>query len=324
MGRSRRASFFLLLLFLWACDRRVEEAPPEALPDGPGVPRPPPPGSAFAGRLAVTFDDLPWVGPLPPGVGRAGATSRLLAALAEYSAPAAGFVDCARVERGAPTLRLWLDAGHVLGNHTEDHVDLDRVDPSVWIASARRCDAFLREVTGDTVIWFRYPYLHRGRTPERYRAARAALEEMRAPIAPVTIVTLDWVLAGPYARALRAGDAGRAAAIGEALVEHVARTAAHYQRVARERVGRDVAHILLLHANALAADYVDEVLGRLREEGFHFVTLDDALEDPVYGRPDDYVGPEGLSWLYRFEPATPELAAWDREEEERLRALFPR
>src|SRR5690606_33898354 len=112
---------------------RGAERPARALPEGPGVARPPPPGSAVAGRLAVTSDDLPGVGPLPPGGGRAGATSRLLAALAEYSAPAAGFVDCARVERGAPTLRLWLDAGHVLGNHTEDHVALDRVDPSAWI-----------------------------------------------------------------------------------------------------------------------------------------------------------------------------------------------
>jgi peptidoglycan/xylan/chitin deacetylase (PgdA/CDA1 family) len=264
------------------------------------------------------------VGVLPPGESRVQATTRLLAALARYDAPAAGFVDCGRVDAGAPALRLWLQAGQLLGNHTSNHVDLDRVEPAVWIGAARSCDRYLRGLTGDSVIYFRYPYLHRGRTAARYQAARQALAELGEPIAPVTIVTLDWLLAAAYGDALRAHDSARARAIGAELVEHVARTAAHYQEVARERVGHDVAHILLLHANALVADYLDQVLARLRADGFRFVALPRALEDPVYARPDDYIGPQGISWLYRFEPAAPELAAWDKAEEARLRAKFPR
>lgn len=318
MAKSRSRACLALLLLLAACrpgddaaeDRREEPPPPAA------------PQAEFAGRLAVTFDDLPWIGELRPGESRLEATRRLLATLAAYGAPATGFVDCGRVAPGAPVLRPWLEAGMRLGNHTEDHLDLDRAGLDAWIGAARRCDAYLRELTGDTAVYFRYPYLHRGSTRERYRAARAALARLGAPVAPVTINTVDWILAARYTEALRAGDAGRAAAIGEALVEHVARATAHYREVAREKVGRDLAHVLLLHANALAADYLDEVLERLRGEGFRFVPLAAALEDPVYGRPDDYIGPEGLSWLYRIRPATPEMAAWDDAEAARLRALF--
>jgi peptidoglycan/xylan/chitin deacetylase (PgdA/CDA1 family) len=298
-------------------------AAPESL--STGAPPPPAPGipaDTFAGELALTFDDLPWVGPLPPREGQAQPTGRILAALRRHDAPAVGFVDCARVGPGAQTLRLWLDAGQRLGNHTADHVDLDRAAPSAWIAAARSCDRYLRELTGDSVIYFRYPYLHRGRTRERFDAAKRALAELGAPIAPVTIVTLDWLLAVPYSSALRAGNTARAREIGAAFVDHVARTAAHYREVARERVGHDVAHVLLLHANALVADHLDELLERLRDDGFRFAPLERALRDPVYARPDDYVGPEGLSWLYRFEPAAPELAAWDKAEEARLRARW--
>ncbi len=278
----------------------------------------------LAGTVAITIDDLPWVGALPPGETRADATGRLLAALGEHDAPATGFVNCGRVRPEAPVLRLWLAAGMELGNHTAEHLDLNRASLDAWIADARSCHAFVQELTGRPVVYFRYPYLHRGPTPERYTAARDALDAMGSPIAPVTIDTSDWILAAAYADALRAGDGVRAEAIGRALVEHVARQARHYREVAREKVGRDVAHVLLLHANALEADYIDEVLERLRAEGFRFVPLEDALEDPVYDRADDYIGPEGLSWLYRMEPATPEMAAWDDEEAARLRAMFPR
>lgn len=326
--RLRCALQLVLIAFLVvACGRGEEpaEAPPRqeqpSAAPGTAVPTPEP---QLAGALAVTFDDLPWVGGLAPGESRTQATRRLLAALADHGAPAVGFVDCGRARPDEPGLRMWLEAGHLLGNHTENHVDLDRAGAAAWLAAARRCDTFLRNLTGDTAIYFRYPYLHRGRTQALHSAAREGLEDMGAPVAPVTIVTLDWVLAVPYTNALRASDRSRAREIGEALVEHVARAAAHYREVAREKTGGDVAHILLLHHNALAADYLGAVLDRLRGDGFRFVTLETVLRDPVYDRPDDYIGPEGISWLYRMEPATPEMAAWDIAEERRLRAMFRR
>lgn len=280
------------------------------------------PESLSTGALALTFDDLPWVGAVPPGESQVQPTGRILAALRRHDAPAIGFVDCARIGPGAQVLRLWLDAGQRLGNHTANHVDLNRAEPSAWAAAARSCDRDLRALTGDSTVYFRYPYLHRGRTPARFRAGKQTLAELGAPIAPVTIVTLDWLLAVPYTSALRAGNEARAREIGAAFIDHVARTAAHYREVAQKRVGRDIAHVLLLHANALVADYLDELLGRLSQDGFRFVPLEYALRDPVYALPDDYIGPEGLSWLYRFEPAAPELAAWDKEEEARLRARY--
>lgn len=295
---------------------------PSPAPGAPPQTSPAPPTDSLAGALAFTFDDLPWVGPLPPGESRVQPTGRILAALRKHDVPAIGFVDCARVGPGAQALRLWLDAGQRLGNHTANHVDLNRAPLSEWIAATRSCDRYLRDLTGDSVIYFRYPYLHRGPTRERFTAAKQALAELGAPIAPVTIVTLDWLLSVPYSNALRAGNDARAREIGAAFLDHVARTAAHYREIARQRVGHDVAHIILLHANALNADYLDQLLGRLHDDGFRFVPLEHALLDPVYARPDDYIGPEGLSWLYRFEPAAPELAAWDKAEEARLRARF--
>ncbi|MBW3552548.1 MAG: polysaccharide deacetylase family protein [Gemmatimonadetes bacterium] len=272
--------------------------------------------------LAITIDDLPWVGPLPPGRDRAAATRQILAALEAHGVRATGFVNCGRVQPGAPILGAWLDAGQALGNHTSEHMDLNRAEPAAWAADARECDAFLRELTGESSLPFRYPYLHRGPTAERLRAGRAVLEALGSTVAPVTIDTGDWIIDDAYVAALEAGDDARARAIADAYLAHVTRAARHYRQVAEERLGRDVPHILLLHANALLAEQLDALLTRLEQEGFRFVPLERALEDPVYALEDDYIGPDGLSWLYRIPPATPDAAAWDNAEAAALRALI--
>src|SRR5262245_8033344 len=85
--------------------------------------------------MAVTFDDLP-----VQGIERASAADardinrRIVKALTKHRVPGIAFVN----ERGLETdgvvdpkrvaaLRLWLDAGFELGNHTYSHPSLHRV-----------------------------------------------------------------------------------------------------------------------------------------------------------------------------------------------------
>lgn len=271
--------------------------------------------------MAITIDDLPWVGPLPPGWDRMEGTRRILAALDNHDAPAAAFVNCGRVPADAPVLILWLDAGHTLGNHTAEHMDLNQADTAAWADDVRACDTFLGQVTGGSPLPFRYPYLHRGPTVERRQAGEMVVAELGSVVAPVTIDTGDWILDDPYVAAIRAGDPDRAEIIAHTYLDHVVRAARHYREVARDRVGRDVPHILLLHANALLADQLDALLDRLEEDGFRFISLETALQDPVYRLEDDYVGPLGMSWLYRIPPAAPEAHAWDDAEAAALREV---
>ena len=57
-------------------------------------------------------------------------------------------------------------------------------------------------------------------------------------------------------------------------------------------LGYEPRQILLLHANWLEADHVAELLDALRKRGYQFITLQEALSDPVYSAPDDYAGEE--------------------------------
>jgi peptidoglycan-N-acetylglucosamine deacetylase len=287
-------------------------ADPAAQPAPPAPPAPP--------AMAVTIDDLPWVGGLRPGERREDAVRRMIDALVARDVPAMGFPNCDRAT--GPVLRMWLAAGLELGNHTEAHLDLNDAPLQRWLRDVRSCHAVVQGLTGERRVWFRYPYLHQGPTPERQRAALALLDELDSPIAHVTIDNSDWILAVAYADAVRAGDDARAAAVADAFIEHVLRATAHYQDVARRKVGRDVAHVLLLHANLLVADHIGALLDRLAARGFRFISVAEAHRDPVYALPDGYTGPDGLSWLYRAEPASPEETAWDDAEAARLRARW--
>ncbi len=272
-------------------------------------------------EVAVTIDDLPFIGGVAAGDSPARAIDRIVAALRAAGAPATGFVACDRIG-DVPILARW--GSLPLGNHSSSHRPIDALEPAAWLADIRACRDRLSELGGRTPRYFRYPFLQQGRTAGRRDAARATVRELGHEPAPVSIDTSDWVLNPPYVSALRAGDRARRQAIATAYVEHLVSALRHYREVARERLGRDVKHILLIHANALAADHLGAALAAYRREGARFIALEAALSDPVYARPDDYAGPIGLSWLYRFAPARGAAWAWDRAQERELSRRFGR
>jgi peptidoglycan/xylan/chitin deacetylase (PgdA/CDA1 family) len=287
--------------------------------DPPADPAPP---AATIPAMAVTIDDLPWIGALRPGESRAEALQRMIDALVSRDVPAMAFPNCGRVGAGAPTLRQWLEAGLELGNHTAAHLDLNRAPLQQWLRDVRTCHDMLQGLTGADTLWFRYPFLHQGPDAPRQQAALDLLAELGSPIAHVTIDNSDWILAVAYGEAVRAGDEDRAAAVADAFIDHILRATGHYQQVAQRKVGRDVPHVLLLHANLLVADQMGRLLDELGARGFRFISVSEAHRDPVYALPDEYTGSDGLSWLYRMQPATPEDKAWDDAEAARLRGRW--
>jgi peptidoglycan/xylan/chitin deacetylase (PgdA/CDA1 family) len=261
-------------------------------------------------RVAITFDDLPWNGPGYSDAEIAGLTDTLLATLVDRGVPAAGLVTCRGIRDGAPLLREWLDAGMELGNHSTSHLDLNRTPVDEWLNDVARCDEAVSEVVGAPLRWFRYPMLHQGDDRAVRDSVARALEGWGYANAHVTIDNSEWLLARAYDLAMRAGDEAEAEAVVDAYLAHLREAAAHFRTAAREKFGREVDHVLLLHANAIAARHIGQVLDGLEEDGFTIASLQEVLADPIYARVDEYVGPVGLSWIYRAAPLSPD-DPWD-------------
>lgn len=284
-----------------------------------------PVAATAAQRVAVRIDDLPWNGRTRPGESVEEATRRLLTTLESRHVSAVGFVNCARTGPQDPALLAWRTAGFELGNHGSNHLNLDKVDLPTWVDDARTCRDMLTSVLGAPDRFFGFPYGHRGATDSRRAAAAQALRDMEYRTAHFTIDNSEWILAEAYGRALVVGDGRRRDAIADAYVEHMSGALAHFTEVARSVAGRDVAHVLVLHANALAADHLGRVLDEFQTQGAVFVTLDEALADPIYRQNDRYVGPKGLSWLYRLDPSgTSTAQLWDEQEAARIERQYGR
>lgn len=285
---------------------------------------PTPTPTSGAIRLALTFDDLPWVGALPQGDTANDALLRTAATLRAHQAPATGFVVCDRALEDDRPLVTWAAWGFSLGNHSAAHRDLNRTAVATWLDEVERCDRFLARYGSAKRPYFRFPLLHQGDTAEKRDRAREGLLRLGLETAHVTVDTSDWILQRVHAAALATGDATLRREVGRELVRHILAAVEHADTVARRKLGRRVPQVLLLHANSLVEDHLDALLLALRARGVEFVALEQALADPAYGRSDEYVGRKGLSWLYRMEPLSTTDVAWDDAEAKALGERFAR
>jgi peptidoglycan/xylan/chitin deacetylase (PgdA/CDA1 family) len=223
--------------------------------------------------VAVTVDDLPWVGPREGTIGER--LRDLAAQLTSREVPAYGFVTGGKP--GLAHVRAWTDAGLRLGNHSYSHERFSQRSLEEMLADFARCDDVVKETLGVDISreWLRYPFLDHGHTPQKVRGMAPALRG-RKGIAHVSLDTADYLIARAYPRAK---DRDAVAAI---YVEHVLDCAAHFESLSRRLYGREIPLVLLMHANQLNAERAGEVLDALAARGYRFASLDEVCRDAVY------------------------------------------
>jgi peptidoglycan/xylan/chitin deacetylase (PgdA/CDA1 family) len=267
--------------------------------------------------VAVTIDDLPAPGGSLVSNTVAGLrenTMKLLAACRKAGVPVVGFVNEAklivpgeteadRAEREA-ALKLWTDNGFELGNHTFTHGSMNRSTLEQFkkdVIDGEPVTRRLMEEKGGTLRYFRHPFLHVGTTLDVRRAFEAFLAERGYIIAPVTVDGKDYIYASVYATAVRKGDKEIAAKLAADYLRFTDEKFAFSEETATRLMGRDISHILLMHANSINADHFGALADVIKKRGYRFVTLEEALKDEVYKQPDTYVGTGGTGWLHHWE-----------------------
>jgi peptidoglycan/xylan/chitin deacetylase (PgdA/CDA1 family) len=274
--------------------------------------------------IALTFDDLPAHGPIPPGETRVGIAQALLAAFAQAKAPAFGFINGAgtlREPASAPALKLWRDAGQPLGNHTWSHPNIASLSAADFTAEIAGNEAMLRDLMGDEDWrWLRYPFLSEGETPAKRAEVRAWLAAHHYRIASVTVGFGDYAFNDPYARCMAKGDQAAVADLETRFLDAAAATADRARAMSKALYGRDIPYVLLMHAGAFDARMAPRLLALYRDKGFGFTTLAEAEADPFYRtdvEPSLPPAPTTLENALRAQgrpvPADPvDLAALDR------------
>lgn len=261
--------------------------------------------------VAITIDDLPFV--------RIGSfndkalttfTVNLLHELEKQQAPAIGFVNMDKTYRNGQLdsthfnlLRLWLNKGFDLGNHTFSHPDYNYVTYNQFVDDIEKNEPLLEHLMKEynsELVYFRHPYLHRGNSKAKADSLAAYLVNHNYIEAPVTIDNAEWIFAAAYDSILKTKDETLRKMVGSEYISYMELKLKYYEKQSENLFGQNMRHILLIHANSLNSDYMGELLQMFVKNEYKFIDLETALQDELYTTEDRYYKKGGISWLDRW------------------------
>jgi peptidoglycan/xylan/chitin deacetylase (PgdA/CDA1 family) len=288
--------------------------------------------ASFAQRhqVCITIDDLPVV-----NYGNndtlfyRGLTNRLLQKLSAASIPAIGFVNERKLHNNGTLskfqvslLSSWIDHGMELGNHTYSHPDYNNLSFKAFSEDIIRGEKVTRELLGGKgmkLTYIRHPFLHAGNSKAKSDSLNIFLKDRGYIIAPVTLDNDEYLFALAYHRTKMKNDQKLAEQIGQDYITYMEKKLKYYESQAQRLFGRNIKHVLLIHANLLNSDYIDALITMFTKNNYDFTSLGEALKDPAYQTEVTSFGNWGISWIDRWalsagkkgdffkdEPATPD------------------
>lgn len=258
-------------------------------------------------RLAVSMDDLfLWPDmPVAPGYDHLGITRAMTAAMAKAQVKGAYAFSATTPMEKAPNLARvfdhWVEQGHHIANHTHHHANLNWVTVPKYIADIERTQTLIQPWADRAPTrYFRYCMDNWGNTPEKHEGVQAYLARNNFAAAPISVWFYDTEFLAPHWRAMRSGDADGAAYLRRAFIDTAERQLRVQAAAARAMFGRDPAHIWLIHGTPLAADCLDAILERFQAAGVVFVSLEEAMADPMNAEAVPIITPRFLNQVQKW------------------------
>ena len=259
-------------------------------------------------QIAITIDDLPFVSELSLKHAQE-STAKLLKKMKTNQVKAVGLVNesfllrFGEVDERIALLEAWLQNGNELGNHTFSHNSFNNLSLDEFKVEVLKGEIITQKLNkkyNKEAKYFRYPFLHTGPDSLKKYGFETFLKEQNYQNAPVTIEADDWLFNKVYMDAMKANDKALMKTVAEKYLKHTNDYFDYYEKYTQEVIGRPIKHIFLCHANALNADYFDELFQLMRNRGYTFITLEEALKDDIYQHKDTVLTKGGFSWLHRW------------------------
>ncbi|MCF6217189.1 MAG: polysaccharide deacetylase family protein [Gammaproteobacteria bacterium] len=259
------------LLFLVSCEKSTEPAIEKPI------------------EMAITFDDLP--------ASSLASIEKMASALNQYQVPEPyGFVNGSYIyKRGVDSaaklaiLDYWLQQGFLLGNHSFNHVAIKQQKS---LAEAQKNSQMNEQVMAQLERYnnrtpkddrvYRYTFLDEGFNSEIGTDFRNYLTTAGYKIAHVSINPADWVWAEKYEVCRQKNDTAAMNSLKSAFISYTLEVLKSRQEASQMLLQREIKHILLLHFSEFTADVLEPLLAALSQTGVKFISLDEAMSDPLY------------------------------------------
>ncbi len=262
-------------------------------------------------KVCITIDDLPAI---TNGISEAGIRARitdgLTNTLSAYDAHAIGYVNEGKLYQDGvldstriDLLAQWLQNGQELGNHTFRHPSYHRTNFNEYTQDILRGERIIKELAkanNSEIKYFRHPYLHIGLDSAKASDLKAFLQKHEYVESPVTIDTDDYLFAAAYGKAYKSNDSDLMNRIADDYLNYMEEKIIFYEQMSELLYDRVINQTLLIHANLLNSDYLDELLDIYQKHGYQFVSQTEVLEDPAYQQKVSFFGNYGISWIKRW------------------------
>ncbi len=233
-----------------------------------------------AGEIALTFDDAPGGDSYLSGMERTKMLVRKFDSIGVQQTAFFCVTDRLDQASGRTRLMMYSEAGHMIANHTHNHPDLNKVGAGRFFTEIVRADHEL-DLYPTQTGWFRYPYLHEGRTRQVRDSVRKFLVNNGFSNGYVTVNTFDWYLNKLFQTTVRQGREIDYDLLRDVYVDIIWSGILFYDSLAVRTLGRSPKHVLLLHENDLAALFIDALVERIRTEGWYVIGISEAYADPI-------------------------------------------
>ncbi len=232
-------------------------------------------------EIAFTFDDAPAEDTVNfKSVDR---TKLLVKKLKSLKMPKVMvFSNPCKSESAIYQMSLYVEAGHLIGNHSCSHPRLDDVGSALYIKDIEKGDKELATVIKGQKF-FRFPYLNEGYKQDSARDdVRAWLKANNYRNGMVSADNDDYIFSFKMAQAQGQGKKINHKKLKAMFVNHVVGGAEFYNEAAVKYLGRSPKHVLLLHERDATVMYLEALVAEFKKRGWTIIPIDTAFNDPIY------------------------------------------
>ena len=249
-------------------------------------------------QISLTMDDFTWQNAVYQS-----ATDRnkaILDVLNAHSIKAALFVIGRNVEseQGKSLLADWNKAGHLIGNHTYSHRNLNAPEmaPQAYNDDILRAELLLQPFTGFRKF-FRFPMLKEGDTVTKRDGVRDFLAQHGYRVGHVTIDTSDWVITSRLTERVTKDPGADVRPFRDFYLQHMWDRAQYYDSLGRKVLRRPVKHTILVHYNLLNGLFLNDLIQMFKTKGWQWIDANQAFTDPVFSlKPKILPAGESILW----------------------------
>ncbi|MBK9324365.1 MAG: polysaccharide deacetylase family protein [Bdellovibrionaceae bacterium] len=238
-------------------------------------------GESFSKEIALTFDDAPVSASEHfESIKR---TEELIRKLRLLKVPEAMVFanPCKDEKTSVSHLKKYVEAGHLIGNHTCSHPRLDDVGFNEYSKDAEKADQLLSPLfIGQK--FFRFPFLNESKDEKLRDQIRAWLKTNGYRNGMVSVDNDDYIVSWAINKAKETGKKIDYKKVEKIFLNHLLGAVEFYDDLAVKQLGYSPKHVILLHEVDATVMFIDSLVKELRQRGWKIISAKEAFEDRLY------------------------------------------